>query len=43
MFPDAEETQSIEMDSEMTQILELAYKDIKTVHAAALHTFKKLA
>lgn len=43
MFPDAEESQSIEMDPKMTQILELAYKDIKTVHAAVLYTFKKLA
>lgn len=43
MFPDEVENQSIAIDQEMTQILGLANKDIKTVHITVFHAFKKLA
>lgn len=43
MFPDEDENQSIEIDQEVTQILGLANKNIKTVHVTVFHAFKKRA
>lgn len=36
------ERQSIEINTELTQMFELADKDIKTVTVTVLHMFKKL-